>query len=125
MKLQKKSERHHRQLKSQKTGEEYSLSNVISDAFSCDDMFLSHEIIRPNSRSSAPHFHADTNEIIYVLSGRLKAVEGDAGVTVEEGDSLLFERGSGIGHYLKNESTVDAHVLVVRRKLEVNDVVFR
>ncbi len=73
MRMQKSLERIHRQLKSQKTGEEYSLSSVVSDALQAEDIFLSHEIIRPNSRSSAPHFHIATDEIIYVLEGTVIA----------------------------------------------------
>ncbi|WP_413295154.1 cupin domain-containing protein [Bdellovibrio sp. HCB185ZH] len=124
MKLQKSSERQYQQLKSQKTGEEYSLSNVISDVLFSEDIFLSHEIIRPNSRSSAPHFHTDTNEIIYVLGGSLVAVEGNNEVQVEQGDSIMFERQSGKHHFLKNDSTSQAHVLVIRRKVTASDVVF-
>lgn len=85
MRIQKKSDRIHRQLKSQKTGEEYSQSSVISDALSSQDIFLTHEIIAPNSRSSAPHFHTQTDEIAYVLSGELIAVEGDSETPIEEG----------------------------------------
>jgi len=111
-------------LKFQKTGEDYSLVSVISEAFLADEIFLSHEIIRPNTRSSAPHFHTETDEIIYVLGGTLKAIEGDSEVVVNEGDSILFERQSGLHHFLRNESAADAHVLVIRKKLEVADVVF-
>ena len=124
MKLQRKSERQHRQLKSQKTGEEYSLSSVISDVFLTDEIFLSHEIIRPSSRSSAPHFHTETDEVIYVLSGTLTAIEGSSEVVVTEGDSMLFERQSGRHHFLKNESATDAHILVIRKKTDLPDVVF-
>ncbi|QLY26080.1 cupin domain-containing protein [Bdellovibrio sp. KM01] len=124
MKLQRRSQQQHQQLKSQKTGEDYSLSNVISDALHSDDIFLSHEIIRPNSRSSAPHYHTDTNEIIYVLNGTLKAVEGNEEILVEQGDSIMFERQSGLHHFLRNDSTWEAHVLVIRRKMTASDVVF-
>jgi uncharacterized cupin superfamily protein len=86
----------HRQLKSQKTGEEYSLSSVVSDALQAQDIFLSHEIIRPNSRLSAPHFHITTDEIINVLEGTITAVESDH----------------------------DCQVLVIRKKTEKLDVEF-
>lgn len=124
MKVQKKSDRIHRQLKSQKTGEEYSQTSVISDALSSQDIFLTHEIIAPNSRSSAPHFHTQTDEIAYVLSGELIAVEGDSETPIEEGDSILFECQSGKHHYIKNESGFDATILLIRKKLNSSDVVF-
>ncbi|WPU64960.1 cupin domain-containing protein [Peredibacter starrii] len=124
MKIQKKSDRHYRQLKSTKTGEEYSRSNVISEALFSTDIFLSHEIISPNSRSSSPHFHTHTDELIYVLSGKLVAVEGDSEIVVEEGDSVMFERQSGKHHFLKNESNSDGHILLIRKKLGSPDVIF-
>lgn len=124
MKIQKKSDRQHRQLKSQKTSEEFSLSSVISDTLVMNEIFLSHEIIRPNSRSSSPHYHTDTDEIIYVLSGELIAVEGNSETVVGEGDSILFERQSGQHHYLKNESMTESQVLLIRKKLGTLDVVY-
>lgn len=124
MRIQKDLEKQYRQLKSQKTGEEYSLSYVISDALQTKDIFLSHEIIKPNSRSSAPHFHTDTDEIIYVLKGNVKAVEADVETELAEGDSIFFEARSGKHHFLKNESSHDAQVLVIRKNVEISDVKF-
>ena len=124
MKLQKKSERQYLQLKSQKTDEEYSLSSVISDVLQAKDIFLSHEIVRPNSRSSAPHFHTESDEIIYVVKGTLKAKEGDDEIELHEGDSIIFEGNSGQHHFLKNESSLESQVLVIRKKIEKSDVEF-
>ena len=125
MKIQRKSDRQHRQLQSQKTGEEFSLSSVISDALHVDDNFLSHEIIRPKSRSSSPHYHTDTDEIIYVLTGELIAVEGHSETVIGEGDSISFERQSGLLHFIKNDSAAEAHLLVIRKKLESSDAIFQ
>ena len=124
MRMQKSLERIHRQLKSQKTGEEYSLSSVVSDALQAEDIFLSHEIIRPNSRSSAPHFHIATDEIIYVLEGTVIAVESDTDFVLNKGDSIMFEKNSSQRHFLKNESNHDCQVLVIRKKTEKLDVEF-
>ena len=124
MKIQRNSDRQHRQLKSFKTGEEYSLSSVISDAFASDCIFLSHEIIRPNSKSSGAHFHSETDEIIYILEGSKTAVEDDTEVSLSAGDSILFERQSGKYHFLKNETQSDCVALVIRRKMTAEDAVF-
>ncbi|MDG0817309.1 cupin domain-containing protein [Bdellovibrio svalbardensis] len=124
MKIQKASQLKHRQLKSQRTGEEFSLSHVISEALLSKDFFLSHEILRPSSRSSSPHFHTVTEEIIYVLKGEVTATEGDTEVFMGEGDSILFERNSEKYHFLRNNSHSDCHLLVIRKKTETPDVVF-
>lgn len=124
MKIQRNSDRQYRQLVSQKTGERYSLSHVISEELSMRDIFLSQEIIAPASRSSAPHFHTETAEIIYVLKGRIIAVEGTDESELFEGDVICFEANSGKSHYLKNIFTSDAHVFVIRRNLLKDDTVF-
>lgn len=124
MKIQRATDLKHRQLKSSKTGEEYSLSSVISDTFASDGIFLSHEIIRPNSQSSGAHFHTETDEIIYILEGSITAVEDDTEVELVAGDSILFERQSGKYHFLKNESQSDCVALVIRRKITTEDVIF-
>lgn len=124
MKIQKNSARQYRQLKSQKTGEEYSLSSVISEVLQPKDIFCSQEIVRPNSRSSAPHFHTEVDEIVYVLKGTLKAIEGDVEVELNEGDSIIFQSNSRQHHYLKNELNCEAQILVIRKNIENSDVNF-
>lgn len=124
MRLHKKSEKQYFQLKSQKTDEEYSLSSVISDVLQAKDIFLSHEIVRPNSRSSAPHFHTESDEIVYVVKGNLTAKEGDTEIKLNEGDSIIFEGNSGLHHFLKNESNHESQVLVIRKKIEKSDIEF-
>lgn len=124
MRIQKGIERIYRQLKSQKTSEEYSLSSVISVALQSQDIFLSHEIIRPNSRSSAPHFHITTDEIVHVIEGTVVAVESDTDIVLNKGDSIIFGKNSGQRHFLKNESNHDSQVLVIRKKIEKSDVEF-
>ncbi len=124
MKFLKKSDRQYRQLKSARTGEEYSLSSALSDGFSTEDIFLSEEIIRPGSRSSGAHFHSDTEEIVFVLEGSLRAIEGEIEAELVVGDAILFERASGKPHFLRNLSRADARVLVIRRKTAEPDTVF-
>ena len=124
MRIQRSSDRTHRQLKSQKTGEKYSLSNVLSEDLLTKDIFISQEIIPPDSRSSAPHFHQEIDEIIYILKGMVIAVEGHTGVELSEGDAICFEANSNQHHYLKNVSHEDAVVLVIRGDSKKQDVVF-
>jgi uncharacterized cupin superfamily protein len=124
MNLQENSKRKFHQLSSAKTGENYSLSNVISNELMAKDIFMSHEIILPNSRSSAPHFHTSTEEIIYIIKGSVKAVEGKDEFSLTEGDVILFEPNSQKHHFIKNESDVESHILVIRKKMTKPDAQF-
>lgn len=124
MKLQEISKRKYHQLSSSKTGEKYSLSSVISKELMAKDVFISQEIILPNSRSSAPHFHTTAEEIIYVLKGSVKAVESDEEFNLKEGDVVLFKANSQMLHFLKNDSNEESHVLVIRKNMTTPDAQF-
>jgi uncharacterized cupin superfamily protein len=124
MKVQKASDKKHTLIVSKRTSEQYSRSFVISEFLESQDVFLSHEIIPPQNRSSAAHFHLETDEIIYVLEGSVLAVEESGTVGLCKGDSICFNANSGLAHYLENQSESDAHVLVVRKHLPSDDTVF-
>jgi len=123
MKILKKSEKQFRQLISESTNERYSKSSVISEDLDSKQLFLSLEIIQPKTRSSGAHYHKETEEIIFVLKGEVKAFEGDQETLLIEGDSVIFNADSGQKHYLKNESENEAQVLVFRRLTKNSDVV--
>lgn len=124
MKIQKIIDRKHHRLKSQKTGEEYSFSSVISNELETKELFISQEIIPPGARSSAAHFHEETDEVIYILKGNVTAHEGASQVELSEGDVICFEVNSKKAHYLKNSNQEDAHILVIRKNLNQSDVIF-
>lgn len=124
MKILKGSEIIHQQLKSSQTGEEYSLSAVLSEKLGTKDLFITHEVIKPQFRSSGAHYHLVVDEIIYVIKGRVTAVEEGDRVELIQGDSLCFAANSKKKHFLVNESDEEAQVLVIRKKLEKEDVIF-
>lgn len=124
MKIVKGNEIIHQQLKSSQTGEEYSQSAVLSEKLGTKDLFISHEVIRPRSRSSGAHYHMVVDEIIYVLQGQVTAVEGDDQIELFAGDSLSFSANSKKKHFLLNESNEEAQVLVIRKMTVSEDVIF-
>jgi uncharacterized cupin superfamily protein len=124
MKFVARSEIMHQQLKSLKTGEEYSLSAVISEGLGSKDLFIHHEILSPGHRTSAPHFHLENEEFVYVLAGEAIVVEGERRLAARAGDSILFERGNKTKHCILNESTDNVELLVVTRPHDSSDVVF-
>jgi len=79
----------HEQLKS-KSGDNYSLSSVLSERLQSDDFFIHHEIIEPTYCSSAPHRHTGTDKIVIVLKGNVVAYEGCKKKRLSEGGYSLF-----------------------------------
>lgn len=114
----------HRQLASAKTGEQYSRAAVLSKNLGSERLFLSHEIIASGNRSSAPHFHREADEIAYVVSGEILAVEEGKPHRLGPGDSVCFTANSGKNHFLCNDSSAEAVVLLIRAGRVGSDAVF-
>lgn len=122
MKLLRQSEHQHRELTSQKTGEAFSHSQVLTEGLQSKDFFITHEIIPAGRRSSGAHAHTETDEVIFVLSGHPTAVEGVEKIALSPGDSICFQAGAVDYHFIQNETNVDAHVLVIKKSVS-NDIV--
>lgn len=124
MKLVRREDYLHQKLKSQQTGELYSDSFVLSEALESKDFFLRHEIVHPGHKTSAPHFHEHTEEVIYVVKGSPTAVEGEQRCLLHPGSALCFAAGSKRFHFLVNETKDVVELLVLTRLLKKPDVVF-
>lgn len=123
MKLVQRSDLVHSPLQSKTTGEAFSRSAVLSEALGTKELFVHHEILPPGRRSSASHWHAETDEFIYVIKGRPTVHEGDVSTRASAGDCVCFHAGSGVGHHVSNDTSEEIEMLVVSRRLEKNDVV--
>lgn len=122
MKVLRQTDFEYRQLRSAKTGEEFSRSSVLSSVLGAKDFFIHHEILSPGRRASSPHVHMQTDEFIYVLKGQPTLIEGTEELTLGPGDCGIFSAGSPQLHVLENRSHEDAEVLVVSKKLSEPDV---
>jgi uncharacterized cupin superfamily protein len=75
------------------------------------------EILEPGAQSSELHWHETEDEFVYLVSGTLILVEGDADATTETpmrpGDAAAFKAGAAVGHCLVNRGDMPAHYLVV------------
>ena len=105
----------HKQLTSAKTGENYSLSAVLSTALESKDFFIHHEILQPGRRASAPHTHADTEEIVIVIKGEATIYEGGTSVKGGPGALACFHAGGSNLHYVANESGSDIEMMVISK----------
>ena len=92
--------------------------------YETEQLFVSSEKVAPGQSASRPHYHADRDEIVFVLSGSLTAKQGDKEVQLQAGDSVCFEKSSERLHLLRNESNESAEFLVLRKSAKTGDAVF-
>jgi uncharacterized cupin superfamily protein len=75
------------------------------------------ETLQPGAHSSELHWHETEDEFVYILSGEVVLVEGDAnGLTetvLKSGDAAAFKAGVPIGHCLQNWSDQTCSYMVV------------
>lgn len=112
MKVQRAHGRPFRQLTSSKTGEDYSQSALLEHG---DDFFIHQERLEPGKRSSALHYHPDTDECIYILRGTLFAIKGEEILALRAGDFVKFSKEERVCHTLENRSQEMAEFLVIKR----------
>ena len=103
----------HRELRSTKTGEAFSLSAVLTEALGIGSFFVHHDVIPPGRRASATHFHTSLDEIVVVLSGRVRAWHAGREVELGEGDVIAFPAGPDHAHHVANDGPGPASILVI------------
>ena len=114
----------HRELQSSKTGEKYSLSVILNDLIGFKDVFIHHEIILPGRRSSGSHSHTHREEMVYVLEGSPTARLKGQDYPMKPGDFIGFQPGPENFHFLKNETTSPAHVLIIASNPPQDQVIY-
>jgi uncharacterized cupin superfamily protein len=67
----------------------------------------------PGAWSSQRHWHTESDEFVYVLSGEVMLVTDAGAETLRAGDAAGFKAGDSDGHCLQNRSAADALVLEV------------
>ncbi len=48
----------------------------------------------PDGRSPPPHFHEETDEVVFVLDGTIECTVGDEDLAAEAGDTVWIPRGT-------------------------------
>jgi uncharacterized cupin superfamily protein len=67
----------------------------------------------PGAWSSQRHWHTDSDELVYVLSGEVVLVTDGSEERLTAGDAAGFKAGDGNGHCLQNRSDREAQVLEI------------
>ena len=76
----------------------------------CPGLTVGRVVIRCGEHNPR-HSHANCQEVLYLLTGRLEHAVGDAWVTLEAGDTLVMHRG--VPHYARSVGAMDAEMIVV------------
>jgi len=113
-----------RERHSKKSGEPLSFSASLTEGLSNPGYEIYLERLPSGRRASAPHWHTDTDETLYVLSGRVKAHEGSQWIELQTGDTLHFQKDSKNYHFVENPFEEEAQFLIVKPKTENTDVVY-
>lgn len=71
----------------------------------------------PGTWSTQRHWHINSDEFVYVVSGEVTLVTDDGDEVLRAGDSAGFKAGDPNGHHLQNRSNSDALVLEIGNHL--------
>lgn len=112
----------HQELRSERTGEKYSLSAVLTEDLGLRDLFVHHEVIPPGRKASGAHFHTRREEMVVILQGEVVAWSNGAEVVLGAGDVVAFGPGEANAHFLRNDASEEARVLVIASNPGEDDV---
>ena len=77
-------------------------------------------LLPPGAWSSQRHWHTESDEFIYVVSGEVTLVTDDGEETLRAGDAAGFKAGDRNGHCLQNRSEADAQVLEIGTRVDTD-----
>lgn len=119
-----KDQFNHTQLTSQKTGELYSLSAVVSQLLGSRQLFIHHDIIAPGRKSSGSHRHTLIDEVVYVVKGAATVVEGKSEAVASEGSLVLFDPKDRETHFIINQTDRDIETITFSIASDFDSAVF-
>src|SRR5262249_41292565 len=61
--------------------------------------------LRPGAALALRHWHANEDELVFVLEGAVFLVEDDSETLLKPGDAAGFRANNGNGHHLVNRTT--------------------
>ena len=90
----------------------------LGDFFQLSQFGVKLETIFPGGRSSLRHWHNQSDEFVYVVSGELTLIMDEGESPMPAGMCVGFKAGVQDGHHLINRSTSPASFLVVGTRVE-------
>ena len=90
---------------------------LLGDAFGLSQFGANLEILAPGAQSALRHWHALSDEFVYVLEGELVLRTEDGEMLVSAGMCVGFKAGVPNGHHFVNRSAMEARFLVVGTRI--------
>jgi uncharacterized cupin superfamily protein len=78
----------------------------------------------PGVWSSQRHWHAEEDELVYVVEGEVTLIEDGGERVLRAGDCAAFPKGAANGHHLVNRSSTVALVLEVGSRSNTDVVIY-
>ncbi|MEO1135051.1 MAG: cupin domain-containing protein [Pseudomonadota bacterium] len=86
---------------------------ALGDLGGLDQFGVNLTRLSPGAASAHKHWHAQEDELVYMLEGEAVLVEDDAETPLRAGDVATFKAGVANGHMMVNRSTRDAVFLEI------------
>jgi uncharacterized cupin superfamily protein len=90
-----------------------SFFRSLSDQFQLSAFGVNMEVVQPGGSSGLAHWHTESEEFVYVLSGTLTLQYGENSYEMSTGDCIGFKANEGLGHRLINKTEKETSFLVV------------
>ena len=74
----------------------------------------------PDTWSTQRHWHTNSDEFVFVVSGEVVLVTDDGEEVLQAGDSVGFKANDGNGHHIQNRSSSDAVILEIGNHLSTD-----
>jgi uncharacterized cupin superfamily protein len=74
----------------------------------------------PGTWSTQRHWHDNSDEFVFIVSGEVTLVTDDGEERLRAGDSAGFKAGDPNGHHLQNRSNADAVILEIGNHLDTD-----
>ncbi|WP_172296628.1 cupin domain-containing protein [Pseudoruegeria sp. HB172150] len=82
------------------------------------------ETLAPGARSTHRHWHAQQDEMIYLLDGELTVTEDDGDHIIRPGDAACWPAGAPNGHAMRNHTGAPATYLVIGARRDGESVTY-
>jgi uncharacterized cupin superfamily protein len=85
----------------------------LGNAAGLDQFGVNLTTLKPGAASALRHWHAEEDELIFVLEGEVVLIENEGETVLEPGDAAGFKANNGNGHQLVNRSSRDVVYLEI------------
>ncbi len=102
---------------------EARIKRRMGDAFGLTQFGVNHIVLVPGCESALRHWHANEDELVYVLSGSPTLVTSDGEQPLTPGMCIGFKGGCPDGHHIVNKSDADVELLEIGTRMP-NDPCF-